>query len=360
MLTRLRRPKPLVSLLAVLATLATALVAFSASPAAAHGAMMTPGSRTYLCWQDGLTPQGNIVPVNPACQTAVATSGANSLYNWFSVLRSDGAGRTRGFIPDGQLCSGGNPNFTGYNNTNVNWPVTHLTAGANWQFKYSNWAAHPGTFHMYVTKSTYDPSKPLAWSDLEDTPFLSVTNPAMVGSPGSNDGHYYWNGNLPNKSGRHLIYSVWTRSDSQETFYGCSDVTFDGGNGEVTGVGQPGSGDPGDGDPGDGDPPTGTQTCTATQRTTGSWTGGYQGEVTIKNTGTAPLPSWMVHATLPSGARIDSLWNGTYTLSGTNLTVHNAAWNATVAPGATTTYGFVVQGADAPASAPALTCMTSM
>ena len=36
--------------------------------------------------------------------------------------------------------------------------------------------------------------------------------------------------NLPaGKTGRHIIYSVWTRSDSAETFYNCSDVVFDGG-----------------------------------------------------------------------------------------------------------------------------------
>ncbi|WP_328796398.1 lytic polysaccharide monooxygenase [Halosaccharopolyspora lacisalsi] len=28
------------------------------------------------------------------------------------------------------------------------------------------------------------------------------------------------------KSGRHIIYSVWQRSDSPEAFYNCSDVLF--------------------------------------------------------------------------------------------------------------------------------------
>ncbi|CAM5681358.1 Chitin-binding protein OS=Streptomyces tendae OX=1932 GN=F3L20_17570 PE=4 SV=1 [Streptomyces tendae] len=28
----------------------------------------------------------------------------------------------------------------------------------------------------------------------------------------------------------------WVRSDSQENFFSCSDVVFDGGNGEVTGI----------------------------------------------------------------------------------------------------------------------------
>ena len=103
------------ALLTAAATLALGAVALASSPepAAAHGTAMTPGSRTYLCWKDGLSQTGEIQPNNPACSAAVAQSGANSLYNWFSVLRSDAGGRTTGFIPDGQLCSGGNTGFSG-------------------------------------------------------------------------------------------------------------------------------------------------------------------------------------------------------------------------------------------------------
>src|SRR3712207_987285 len=115
----------------VAATAGTLAVATSAS---AHGAMMAPGSRTYLCWKDGLTANGAIQPRNPACAAAVAQSGVTGLYNWFAVLRSDGGGRTAGFIPDGQLCSGGTGgpyNFTGLNLPRHDLPVTHLTSGAS-------------------------------------------------------------------------------------------------------------------------------------------------------------------------------------------------------------------------------------
>ncbi|HET6500355.1 MAG TPA: lytic polysaccharide monooxygenase [Amycolatopsis sp.] len=221
--------------LALLTALMVSLV--SATPASAHGAFMQPGSRTYLCWKDGLTSTGQIIPKNSACAAAVAQSGTNSLYNWFSVLRSDGAGRTRGFIPDGQLCSGGNSTYTGFNLPG-DWPLTHLTSGASFNFRYNKWAAHPGSFYLYVTKNGWDPTKPLTWSELEDQPFLVADHPPETGPTGSVDGYYYWTGNLPaGKSGRHVIYSVWARSDSTETFYGCSDVVFDGGNGQVTGVG---------------------------------------------------------------------------------------------------------------------------
>ncbi|MBG6093897.1 lytic polysaccharide monooxygenase [Actinomadura viridis] len=210
----------------------------NAPAASAHGAMMIPGSRTYLCYKDGLTPTGEIKPDNPACAAAVAQSGTNSLYNWFAVLRSDGAGRTRGFIPDGKLCSAAAVvyDFSGFDLARDDWPVTHLTSGAELQFRFNKWAAHPGEFRTYITKDSWSPTRPLAWDDLEDEPFYRVTDPPSVGGPGNEGSYYYWNARLPSgKTGRHIIYTVWQRSDSTETFYNCSDVVFDGGNGEVTG-----------------------------------------------------------------------------------------------------------------------------
>ena len=325
---------------------ATVGVFIAPTGASAHGAMMVPGSRTYFCWKDGLNgTNGAIIPKNPACAAAVAKNGTTPLYNWFAVLRSDGGGRMAGFIPDGQLCSGGTGgpyDFTGYNLPRADWPVTHLTSGASMRFDYNNWAKHPGTFSLYITKDSWSPTRALAWSDLESTPFSQVVNPESVGGPGTNDGRYSWNANLPSgKSGKHIIYSVWSRSDSTETFYGCSDVTFDGGNGEVTGIGQ--SGDPG------------TSPCQATFAVTNTWSGGFQAEVTVKNPGTAAMNGWTVSWLTPSGQQVASVWNGTLTVSGDLAAVRNADWNRTVAAGASTTFGLVAQG---PATVPTLTCVS--
>jgi chitin-binding protein len=276
------------------------------------------------------------------------------------VLRSDGAGRTRGFIPDGQLCSGGNANYSGYNLARDDWPQTHLTAGAGFSWWYSNWAAHPGTFSMYVTKNTWSPTRTLAWNDLEDTPFLQVTNPAQSGAVGTADGHYYWSGNLPSgKSGKHVVYSVWSRSDSQETFYGCSDVTFDGGNGQVTGVG-PGGG------PGPTPTPTPTPTstpnpppggagCTASYTVTSSWAEGFQANMTVRNSGSSALNGWTVKWTFPGSQTVTQLWNGSHTQSGSLVTAKNASYNGSIAANATTTFGFLGSGA-ASATVNNLTC----
>lgn len=339
--------------------------------ASAHGAMMIPGSRSYFCYLDGQTTSGGIQPKNAACATAVAAGGTTPLYNWFAVLRSDGAGRMGGFIPDGQLCSGGKGgpyDFTAYNAARADWPATHLTAGATMEVQYNNWAPHPGTFTLYVTKDGYDPTKPLAWSDLESQPFSTAKDPKQVGSAGSEKGHYYWDAKLPTgKTGPHLIYSVWTRSDSTETFYGCSDVVFDGGNGNVTGVGTGSGGgstsaptssasrSPSSSSTGHShEPGEVTSGCAASVKTANSWSSGFQADITVTNQSDSPLSGWMVMVTLPDGQTVNQVWNGTVMTTETGIMVHNTDWNGSLAPNATATFGFLGTGA-VPDSA-ALSC----
>jgi chitin-binding protein len=228
------------SLLTGLATLLAALgvVILGQNSAQAHGVAMMPGSRTYLCYQDAQTSTGALNPTNPACAAAVAKSGTTPLYNWFAVLDSQAGGRNVGYVPDGTICSAGNRSpydFSGYSAARDDWPRTHLTSGSTIQLQYSNWAAHPGTFRVYVTKPGWSPTTPLAWADLQQ--IGSVTNPPAVGSPGADGGHYYWDQALPSgRSGNALIFIQWVRSDSNENFFSCSDIAFDGGHGEVTGI----------------------------------------------------------------------------------------------------------------------------
>jgi len=353
--------------------LAGALVA-AQSPAAAHGVTMIPGARTFLCWQDGLRANGQIIPFNPACAAAVNTTGPTPLYNWFAVLRSDAGGRTVGFIPDGQLCSGGTGgpyDFSAYNAVRNDWPLTHLTAGRTIGFRHSNWARHPGTFFLSITRNGWNPNAPLRWADLED--FASVTDPPDNGGPGALN-YYFWNAQLPTgKTGRHIIYIRWVRSDSNENFFSCSDVVFDGGNGEVTGIGpngsQPGptgsqSGGPTASQSSSGGPgtPTGSQSqgngaCTATwtNNPTG-WPGHFQATVNIRNSSTTQINGWTVRWTYSGGQGFEGQpWNGTVTSPAPNVAVSNVEWNRTLAPNATTSFGFNGVGT-APNPAPTLSC----
>jgi predicted carbohydrate-binding protein with CBM5 and CBM33 domain len=321
-----------------------------ALPASAHGAMEIPGSRTFLCYEDALTATGQLVPHNPACQAAVASSGLTPLYNWFAVGNRSGttSGGTVGFIPDGKLCSGNSNyyDFSGFDLANPNWPKTHLTAGSTIQIQYNKWAAHPGTFSLYITKPGWDSTQPLTWADLEPMPFSTVTDPPSVGDPGNIGSYYYWNATLPaGYTGYHIIYSVWARSDSTETFYGCSDVVFDGGNGQVTGIGSTAP------------PPTETP-CTVTYSITSTWPGGYQAQVTVTNPTTFTLYGWTVGWVLADDETIGNSWNGTLSVAGSLATMKNADWNNVLAPGGSATFGFTTNQASSPVTPTSISCQS--
>ncbi|AGZ43214.1 cellulase family glycosylhydrolase [Actinoplanes friuliensis] len=102
--------------------------------------------------------------------------------------------------------------------------------------------------------------------------------------------------------------------------------------------------------------PPATGACSATYTQTGTWNGGFQGEVTIKNTGTTAGRTWTVTWTYPSGTSVSSLWNGVLSTSGSAVTVRNAAHNGSLPAGATATFGFVGSG---PASTPTITCSST-
>jgi Glycosyl hydrolase family 12/Cellulose binding domain len=99
---------------------------------------------------------------------------------------------------------------------------------------------------------------------------------------------------------------------------------------------------------------TGSAACTGTYSVVSSWPGGYQAQVVVKNTGSGMLSGWNFSMPFPSGDAISSLWNGTYTLSGGTLTVTNASYDGTLAPGATTTVGFTATGSSSTPSS--VTC----
>ncbi|MGW1772404.1 lytic polysaccharide monooxygenase auxiliary activity family 9 protein [Streptomyces sp. NPDC002104] len=191
-----------------------AVAAYAVAPAAAHGSMTDPVSRVAACYAEG--PES---PKSAACKAAVAASGAQAFYDWNAVNIANAAGQSRALIPDGKLCSAGNDKYRGLDLARADWPASPMASGAH-TFRYKGTAPHKGSFELYVTKDGYDPSKPLKWSDLEPAPFVKVTDPGM------RDGDYVFSGTVPKKSGRHLIYSVWQRSDSPEAFYTCSDVVF--------------------------------------------------------------------------------------------------------------------------------------
>ena len=186
-----------------------ALTAPATAPAVAHGSMGDPVSRVSQCYAEG--PES---PRSDACRAAVAAGGTPSgggtqaLYDWNGIRIGDANGRHQELIPDGRLCSANNEEFRGLDLARADWPATSVRSGS-YTFKYRVTAPHKGTFTVYLTKPGYDPAQPLAWDDLDlSKPVATATDPVASG------GFYTFSGTLPERSGKHLLFADWQRSDA--------------------------------------------------------------------------------------------------------------------------------------------------
>ncbi|SFR05504.1 Poly(3-hydroxybutyrate) depolymerase [Lentzea waywayandensis] len=96
--------------------------------------------------------------------------------------------------------------------------------------------------------------------------------------------------------------------------------------------------------------PTTTTTTTTTSPPGGSacrvstvvnaWNTGLTSNITITNTGSAPVRGWALAFTLPSGQTITSGWSATYSPSSGQVTARNVSYNPDIAPNSSITIGF--------------------
>ncbi|WP_327680135.1 glycoside hydrolase family 18 chitinase [Streptomyces sp. NBC_00467] len=88
--------------------------------------------------------------------------------------------------------------------------------------------------------------------------------------------------------------------------------------------------------------------ATATYAKTSDWGSGFEGKWTVKNTGTTSLSSWTIEWDFPAGTAVTSAWDADVTASGTHWTAKNKAWNGSLAPGASVSFGFNGTGSGSP------------
>jgi predicted carbohydrate-binding protein with CBM5 and CBM33 domain len=190
--------------------------AMPASQASAHGTMSDPPSRVYTCKTEG--PEN---PKSDACRAAVAAGGAQAFYDWNEVSLLEAGGRHRQLIPDGKLCSAGREKYRGLDLARADWPAKRISPG-NLTVTYHASAPHANSnFEFYITRQGWNPTMPLRWSDLEPVKTFNNQNPSTFTN---------WTIPVRQRTGRHVIYSIWQRVvGSQEAFYTCSDVDFGGG-----------------------------------------------------------------------------------------------------------------------------------
>jgi chitinase len=86
---------------------------------------------------------------------------------------------------------------------------------------------------------------------------------------------------------------------------------------------------------------------TATFARVSDWGTGFTGQITVKAGDTA-LSSWTVEFDLPSGTSIGSAWEADMTRTGDHYRFVNRSYNGSVAPNASTAFGFNGAGAGSP------------
>jgi len=85
-------------------------------------------------------------------------------------------------------------------------------------------------------------------------------------------------------------------------------------------------------------PPAG---CAATYRVVGQWDGRFQAEVSVQNTSSRSITAWTVGLVYADGQRVTQSWNAQVAQSSATVTAKNAAYNGSLAPNASTAFGFI-------------------
>jgi len=99
--------------------------------------------------------------------------------------------------------------------------------------------------------------------------------------------------------------------------------------------------------------------CTATYAISSSWSGNFQGGVTVKNSGSTAITGWKVTWTYANGQVVSQAWSANVTQSGSSVTATNVSYNGALAAGATTTFGFLATWNNSTNAVPTATCTAS-
>jgi predicted carbohydrate-binding protein with CBM5 and CBM33 domain len=331
--------------------LGAAMVAGSvvlASPASAHGAVSDPPTRIYGCWDRWKSNHADpaMQTQDPACWAAWQAN-PNAMWNWNGIFREGVAGRHEQVIPDGKLCSAGNPIYAA---ADVPGPWRATPKPYDFPLTLTDPSNHGADYlKIYVTKQGYDArTEPLTWSDLE---LIKTTGRYAPSSP------YVTDVSIPrDRRGHHVVFTIWQASHLDQPYYQCSDVQLGGDTSTPTPT-PTATVTPGPTPTVTATPTptaTGAAGCTAAYSTRGEWTGGFSGEVRV-TAGSTAIRGWQVALTWPNGQSVTNVWSAAATTSGSTTTASNQSYNGSLAAGGSTSFGF--NGAWTGSNgAPAVTC----
>jgi endoglucanase len=82
-------------------------------------------------------------------------------------------------------------------------------------------------------------------------------------------------------------------------------------------------------------------TCRVDYTVHGTWPGGFITQVTVTNTGTAPVDGWSVDWSFTGNQGLSNVWSVEATEQGAAVSARNLSWNRRIASGRSVTFGFV-------------------
>ncbi|MEU4421724.1 cellulose binding domain-containing protein [Actinoplanes sp. NPDC024001] len=88
-------------------------------------------------------------------------------------------------------------------------------------------------------------------------------------------------------------------------------------------------------------PPPPPPACAVSYQHTAQWDRGFVAALRITNTGAAPVDGWALTFDVAGDQRITSAWNAAYAQDGAKVTLRNAHWNGSLAPGASRDVGLM-------------------
>ncbi|MEV6847521.1 lytic polysaccharide monooxygenase [Actinoplanes sp. NPDC051411] len=343
-----KRSRLLVSAVVGALVAAIAFVGLPATPASAHGNVISPASRNYGCftrWGDRFQDPA-MATEDPMCYQAWQAD-PNAMWNWNGLYREQVAGNHQAAIPDGELCSAGHTQSGRYNamDTIGDWKAT--TVGNSFTVQLFDQALHGADYvWVYVSNPGFNPrTQALKWSDLTRVAEVGKT-PASQWIPVDGGVRIDLPVALSGRTGRAMVYTIWQASHMDQSYYFCSDIDFGGStNGGGTTPPPTPTTSPTT-------PPASGGACSAAYSLTGQWQGGFQGDVKV-TAGAAAIKGWTVRLTFSGAVTVTQSWNATTTASGTTVTASNASYNGALAAAGSTTFGLIGTGT---ASTPTVTC----
>ncbi|WP_286217212.1 cellulose binding domain-containing protein [Paraoerskovia sediminicola] len=94
------------------------------------------------------------------------------------------------------------------------------------------------------------------------------------------------------------------------------------------------------------------EVCEVTSVVHGVWPGGFNAQVTLKNTGDEAVEGWELGWHLDSGESVAKHWSADVAQDGDRVSASNLSWNRVVEPGQSVTFGYTGRTNDADVTAP--------